>query len=129
MLELYLLELTSSTKCLPDYIEQPYAKADVLCSRLNWVRNSISEKNTTVEIKDFLQTQPVDLLVDGFNVNPNESGPVIEVEDEDAYVTELALPFLESGNFNQVPLIIGTTSGESLMWYGEIPKLMIIKLI
>ncbi|XP_060518399.1 uncharacterized protein LOC132697124 [Cylas formicarius] len=83
---------------------------------------TISEKNTTTEIKDFLQSQPTDVLTQAFYVNP-QAAPVTEVEDKDAYVTELAFPLLESGNFNQVPLIIGTTSGESLMWYADWVKL------
>ncbi|XP_060516575.1 pyrethroid hydrolase Ces2e-like isoform X2 [Cylas formicarius] len=79
---------------------------------------TISERNTTTQIKDFLQSQSVDVLSQAFLADP-QTGPIIEVEDSDAYVTEVAFPLLESGNFNQVPLIIGTTSAEGLMWYED----------
>ncbi|XP_060517220.1 carboxylic ester hydrolase-like [Cylas formicarius] len=80
------------------------------------------------EIRDFLQSQPADVLTRAFNANP-QAGPVIEVEDENAYVTDLQFGLIESGNFNQVPLIIGTTSAESLMFLGIVlPELIIAAL-
>ncbi|XP_060517182.1 pyrethroid hydrolase Ces2e-like [Cylas formicarius] len=80
------------------------------------------------EIRDFLQSQPADVLTKAFNANP-QSGPVIEVEDENAYITDLQFGLIESGNFNQVPLIIGTTSAESLMFLGIVlPELILAAL-
>ncbi|XP_060526927.1 juvenile hormone esterase-like [Cylas formicarius] len=74
---------------------------------------TISDKNSTTEIRDFLQSLPADVLTPAFAAN-TRTGIAIEVEHEDAYVTSLSFSLLESGNFNQVPLIIGTTSAESL---------------
>ncbi|XP_060517574.1 juvenile hormone esterase-like [Cylas formicarius] len=82
------------------------------------VNPSISEENTTDEVVDFLQSLPVDVLVDAFKTNPIV-GPIVEIEDENAYVTDLSFGLLESGNFNQVPCIIGTTSAESLGMVGS----------
>ncbi|XP_060530415.1 pyrethroid hydrolase Ces2e-like [Cylas formicarius] len=69
------------------------------------------------EIRDFLQSVPADVLTNAYNANP-QTGPVVEVEHENAYITELQFELIESGNFNQVPLMIGTTAGESLTFYG-----------
>ncbi|XP_060526761.1 liver carboxylesterase-like [Cylas formicarius] len=90
-----------------------------------YVDPTISEKNTTAEIRDFLQSLPADVLTSAFAAN-TRSGISIEVEHEDAYVTNLSFPQLESGNFNQVPLILGTTSSESLSFYGLLGGVPII---
>ncbi|XP_060525632.1 juvenile hormone esterase-like [Cylas formicarius] len=75
---------------------------------------TISEKNTTTEIRDFLQSLPSDVLAQAGTELGLLLGAVVEVEDEDAFITKPAVPLLESGNFNQVPLIIGTVSEESI---------------
>ncbi|XP_060517159.1 pyrethroid hydrolase Ces2e-like [Cylas formicarius] len=72
----------------------------------------VSEATTTEEIRDFLQ-----------------SLPAAKVEDENAYVTDHSFTLLESGNFNHVPLIIGTNSAESLSILGILlPELVIAAL-
>ncbi|XP_060526331.1 juvenile hormone esterase-like isoform X2 [Cylas formicarius] len=78
-----------------------------------YVDPTISEQNTTTEIRDFLQSLPANVLTPAYSAN-SRTGISIEVEHEDAYVTNLSFPLLESGNFNQVPVIIGTTSAETL---------------
>ncbi|XP_060516459.1 pyrethroid hydrolase Ces2e-like isoform X2 [Cylas formicarius] len=78
------------------------------------IDNSISDKNSTREIREFLQSQPVEVLS---SLNQNSgigSGITMEVEDKDAYITELNFPLVQSGNINRLPLMIGTTSEESL---------------
>ncbi|XP_060530416.1 pyrethroid hydrolase Ces2e-like, partial [Cylas formicarius] len=69
------------------------------------------------EIRDFLQSVPADVLTNAYNANP-QTGPIIEVDDENAYITEPQFHSIESGNFNQVPLMIGTTAAELLTFYG-----------
>ncbi|XP_060517160.1 pyrethroid hydrolase Ces2e-like [Cylas formicarius] len=84
----------------------------------------LSDSSTSEEIRDFLQGVPTILLTVALNLNP-QTGIVIEVENENAYVTDHSFTLLESGNFNQVPLIIGTNSAESLSILGILlPELM-----
>ncbi|XP_050293846.1 esterase FE4-like [Anthonomus grandis grandis] len=45
--------------------------------------------------------------------------PVVEVETADAFLTEKPYQILESGNFNQVPILIGTCADEGLMSYNQ----------
>ncbi|XP_060525638.1 juvenile hormone esterase-like [Cylas formicarius] len=75
---------------------------------------TISEGNTTVEVRDFLQSLSTEVLNEAGTKLGVQLGAVVEVKDEDAYITEPTVPLLESGDFNQVPLIIGTVSEESL---------------
>ncbi|XP_060526282.1 carboxylic ester hydrolase-like isoform X2 [Cylas formicarius] len=85
----------------------------------------ISEQNTTTEIRDFLQSLPADVLTSAFAAN-DRTGISIEAEHEDAYVTNRSFPSLESGNFNQVPLILGTTSEESLSFFSLLGGMTLI---
>ncbi|XP_060531034.1 cocaine esterase-like [Cylas formicarius] len=90
------------------------------------INSSISENSE--EIRNFLQSQPADVLSNAFSAN-SQAGPVIEVEDDDAYITDRQFGLIESGNFNQVPLLMGTTSGESLTFYGILlPELIVAAL-
>ncbi|XP_060526372.1 juvenile hormone esterase-like isoform X2 [Cylas formicarius] len=82
-----------------------------------YVDPTISERNTTTEIRDFLQSLPAEVLTPAFAAN-GLTGISIEVEHEDAYVTNFSFPLLESGNFNQVPLMLGTTSAETFSILG-----------
>ncbi|XP_060533218.1 pyrethroid hydrolase Ces2e-like [Cylas formicarius] len=95
-----------------------------------YIDPTISEKNTTTEIRDFLQSVPADVLTPAYNVN-SQTGIVIETEHEDAYVTNRSFPLLESGNFIQVPLILGTSSAEALTFFafmGGVPLITAIGL-
>ncbi|XP_060526553.1 juvenile hormone esterase-like [Cylas formicarius] len=78
-----------------------------------YVDPTITEQNTTTEIRDFLQSLPTEVLTPAFFTNIR-TGISIEVEHEDAYVTSHSFPLLDSGNFNQVPLLLGTASAEML---------------
>ncbi|XP_060517254.1 juvenile hormone esterase-like [Cylas formicarius] len=83
----------------------------------------ISDENTTTEIRDFFLRQPASVLTEAFNIN-SESGPVIEVEHEDAYITQLSYDLVKTGKINRVPLIIGTTSDESVTVLEMIPGIL-----
>ncbi|XP_060534151.1 juvenile hormone esterase-like [Cylas formicarius] len=91
-----------------------------------YVDPTISEKNTSTEILEFLQSVPAEVLTPAFNVN-KQTGLVVEVEHEDAYITNLSFPVLESGNFNQVPLILGTSSAESLTFFAVLGGELLIR--
>ncbi|XP_060517707.1 juvenile hormone esterase-like [Cylas formicarius] len=84
----------------------------------------ISEKNTTAEIRDLLQGISADTLVEAFQAN-SQTGPIVEIQDENAYVTDLSFGLLESGDFNQVPCIIGTTSAEVLGLINSTPEMLL----
>ncbi|XP_060517685.1 acylcarnitine hydrolase-like [Cylas formicarius] len=91
------------------------------------LNSSISQDSE--EIRDFLQSQSASVLTNAYNANP-KTGPVLEVEDENAYVTDLQFGLIESGNFNQVPLMIGTTAGETLTFGALVwPELIAAALI
>ncbi|XP_060537080.1 acylcarnitine hydrolase-like [Cylas formicarius] len=100
----------SGCSFLPLYQSDPRTNAYGLAKHLDW---TITEANTTVEIRDFLQNLSVDVLtpVGGFTLL---TGVVLEAENDDAYVTDVNFPHIESGNFVQVPLMIGTVAEESL---------------
>ena len=42
--------------------------------------------------------------------------PVVEVESDDAFITQSPYQLVESGNFNQVPIMTGITSEESIFY-------------
>ncbi|XP_060517736.1 acylcarnitine hydrolase-like [Cylas formicarius] len=88
----------------------------------------ISATSTTEEVRDFLQSLPADTLVEAFQANP-QTGPVIEVPDADAYITDLSFGILETGNFNQVPVIIGTNSAESLPFVAQTRGLLLLSAL
>ncbi|XP_060517175.1 cocaine esterase-like [Cylas formicarius] len=74
----------------------------------------ITDQNTTEDIKNFLQSQPVETLSGLLNIGKVLIGVVLEAESDDAYVTQLNFPLLESGDFNQVPLMLGNVNAEFL---------------
>ncbi|XP_060522329.1 acylcarnitine hydrolase-like [Cylas formicarius] len=94
----------------PLYQSDPKTNAYGLAKNLDW---TITEANTTVEIRDFLQNLSVDVLtpVGGFTLL---TGIVLEAENDDAYVTDVNFPHIESGNFVQVPLMISNVAEEAL---------------
>ncbi|XP_060517183.1 pyrethroid hydrolase Ces2a-like [Cylas formicarius] len=99
-----------SLASFPDsYQSDPKQVAYDIAKSLN---SSISQDSE--EIRDFLQSQSVTVLALAFFANP-QTGLVTEVEDENAYNTELHFGSIESGNFNQVPVIIGTNSAETII--------------
>ncbi|XP_018575302.1 juvenile hormone esterase-like [Anoplophora glabripennis] len=74
------------------------------------------------EALDILRQVPVELLyqaqgrvqgVGGLSSKPC-FGPIIEKPSDTAFITEEPIDILMSGNYNQVPLIIGYNSGEGL---------------
>ncbi|XP_060526516.1 juvenile hormone esterase-like [Cylas formicarius] len=93
-----------------------------------YVDPTISEENTTTEIRDFLQSLPANVLTPAYSAN-SRTGISIEVEHEDAYVTDLSFPLLESGNFNQVPVIVGTTSAETVPLFAVLGGALAAKAI
>ncbi|XP_060532441.1 juvenile hormone esterase-like isoform X2 [Cylas formicarius] len=86
------------------------------------VNPSVSDSNTTSEIKDLLQSVDVEVLRANMGT---PTGVVLEPDVEGAYVTELSFTQLESGNFNRVPLILGFVSEESLAFQIILPALML----
>ncbi|XP_060525641.1 juvenile hormone esterase-like [Cylas formicarius] len=77
--------------------------------------SSISEKNSSVEIRDFLIMQSAeDIMEASHQLDHHGFVPTIEVEHGEAFISAPNFELLESGRFNQVPLILGTNSEESL---------------
>ncbi|XP_060524433.1 juvenile hormone esterase-like [Cylas formicarius] len=77
--------------------------------------NNISENNTTEHIRDFLLKQSAEDLNDASAyVDVHGFVPTLEIDDEEAFISDPNYELLVSGRFNQVPLILGTNSEESL---------------
>ncbi|XP_060524766.1 acylcarnitine hydrolase-like [Cylas formicarius] len=108
----------SGCSLTPLYQNDPKTNAYAIAKLID---STITDANTTVQIRDFLQNQSVD------DLSP-VIGIVLEVENDDAYVTDLNFALIESGNFVRVPLMIGTVAEESLGQY-SLPVEMIISAI
>ncbi|KAJ8950572.1 hypothetical protein NQ318_015705 [Aromia moschata] len=88
--------------------------------------SSFNESRSSEELLELLQSIPEQDLADvaisfrptGINLNEIMDGfiyaPVIEVDHDDAFFTERQYEVLSSGDFNQVPLLIGICSEEAI---------------
>ncbi|XP_060533368.1 juvenile hormone esterase-like [Cylas formicarius] len=112
-----LTTLAITTQTNPKQVAYDLAKA---------VDPSVSDSNTTSEIRDVLQNVDTDVIKANF-LNSLRTGIVLEPDVEGAYVTELSFPQLESGNFNQVPLVIGSVSEEGLAFGLNTQSSVIVK--
>ncbi|XP_060524434.1 uncharacterized protein LOC132700874 [Cylas formicarius] len=84
--------------------------------------DSISDQNTTIEIRDFLVKQNAsDLVSAGLLLDAHGFVPAIEADDEEAFISEATYPLVEAG-VNKVPLIIGTNSEESLSFLSNLQR-------
>ncbi|XP_060525631.1 para-nitrobenzyl esterase-like [Cylas formicarius] len=99
--------------------EDPLAHAVDLAKAFN---PSITVQTPTAEIRDLLQSQSADSIVNAFKQMSDQGwvGTVLEATDQEAFVTEANYGLVQSGNINQVPLILGTTSEESLGFLGSL---------
>ncbi|CAG9768474.1 unnamed protein product [Ceutorhynchus assimilis] len=70
--------------------------------------------NDTQALKDFLKIQTVEDIVIANTKLKVLFGPTLEIDSEDAFITDSPYVLLENGDFNQVPIVIGVTSEESL---------------
>ncbi|XP_060524235.1 juvenile hormone esterase-like [Cylas formicarius] len=94
----------------------------------NVIDSSISPATyTTAQLGEFLKAQTPDAIIsaasvlqDVFEKEGNRLTPTIEPEYEGAFLSENPYDLLESGNFNQVPILIGMTSEESLAFVNSI---------
>ncbi|ERL86602.1 hypothetical protein D910_04009 [Dendroctonus ponderosae] len=84
-------------------------------------------RNDTQEMKAFLKSRSVEEISDAVNALSDRLSatqlvlvPVIEVENEEAFITESHYELLKNGDFNQVPTIIGLCSEESLLFLGDV---------
>ncbi|KAJ8950573.1 hypothetical protein NQ318_015706 [Aromia moschata] len=90
------------------------------------INSSFDVNQSSEQLLQFLQSVPEEDLAaaaNGFKptgINQDESvqgfffSPVIEVEHDEAFITENQYTLLEKGDFNKVPLIIGICSEESI---------------
>ncbi|KAL1494856.1 hypothetical protein ABEB36_010374 [Hypothenemus hampei] len=74
--------------------------------------------NDSAELKKFLKARTTKEIALARSKLSNTATlfPVLEIENENAFLTESPYSLLESGDFNQVPLIIGICAEESL-WF------------
>ncbi|CAG9768025.1 unnamed protein product [Ceutorhynchus assimilis] len=72
-------------------------------------------QNDTRVLKDFLKSKSVEDILNATLLLPSSMSfwLTMEPESDDAFLTESPYVLLESGNFNQVPIIIGVTAEES----------------
>ncbi|KAK9875464.1 hypothetical protein WA026_007858 [Henosepilachna vigintioctopunctata] len=72
------------------------------------------QKMTTKDLLN-IQTNIPDIIIAGFQ---RFFGPVVEKPSKDAFISEEPEHLLKSGNYNKVPIIIGTTSNEAAFHRG-----------
>nr|UUB32766.1 carboxylesterase COEA15 [Dendroctonus rhizophagus] len=84
-------------------------------------------RNDTQQMKAFLKSSSVQEITNAVNsLSASQLTtqiflvPVIEVENEDAFITESHYELFKNGDFNQVPTIIGLCSEESLLFLGDV---------
>ncbi|KAF7284768.1 hypothetical protein GWI33_021636 [Rhynchophorus ferrugineus] len=109
--------IMQSGNSLSDFFKVPTqarSSAYAIASRIN---SSITDSSSSSDVKAVLQS----VSADDFMQYSNDLGvlftTILEVESEDSFLTEPMYEVLESGNFNQVPIIIGHNSEESLFFY------------
>nr|AEE62682.1 unknown [Dendroctonus ponderosae] len=104
-----------------------YAGARAVFDGLVEVLSEDDFRNDTQEMKAFLKSRSVEEISDAVNALSDRLSatqlvlvPVIEVENEEAFITESHYELLKNGDFNQVPTIIGLCSEESLLFLGDV---------
>ncbi|XP_050297427.1 juvenile hormone esterase-like [Anthonomus grandis grandis] len=86
----------------------------------NLINPNISKSNSTNEINEFLLTVPVNTLMSyALQVNQHYFIPVLELQSEEAFISNLLYDIVATENFNGESLLIGTTSEESLTFISE----------
>ncbi|XP_060528819.1 cocaine esterase-like isoform X2 [Cylas formicarius] len=84
------------------------------------IDETITEKNSSLELKNFLLKQPAETLVIAAKaVGTSGIRPVLEVEDDEAFLTQPFYALVEAGDINPVALIVGATSEEALGFIDE----------
>lgn len=76
--------------------------------------------NDSQILNDFLLERTPEEITTAQNILGVMTSPVIEVDDEEAFLSESPYQLLQSGNFNQVPIIAGMCAEESLFKLGDL---------
>ncbi|XP_060524879.1 juvenile hormone esterase-like [Cylas formicarius] len=98
-----------------------YALANSIDNRVN------NQTYNTTELNEFLVKQSASAIINAandiaelFEKEADRLTPTIEAEHEGAFLTENPYDLMESGDFNQVPLIIGICSEEGLAFVNSV---------
>ncbi|KAF7284767.1 hypothetical protein GWI33_021635 [Rhynchophorus ferrugineus] len=83
----------------------------------------ITQANNSLEVKNLLQSAPVEDIIRYANGIKPRFSTVLEVESENSFLTRPVYESLENGDFVRVPTIIGYNSEECLAWYDDINSL------
>ncbi|KAH1023769.1 hypothetical protein HUJ05_003371 [Dendroctonus ponderosae] len=76
--------------------------------------------NTSQELKTFLKSRNVTEIMASENANEILFGPVLEPPNENSFLSEYPYQLLDTGDFNQVPIIIGICAEESLLFLKDL---------
>lgn len=92
----------------------------------NGINSSITESNSSEEIKYVLQNASADLILNVTITLGYSFKTVLEVESDEAFLTNPMYESIEQGNFTKVPIIIGHNSEETCAFATDLTTAQLI---